>query len=773
MAKPSGSILIPRLFCGTKTIAMKFAFRPLRTLRRTAAALFFVCLVSFAAPPAAAPTPDRPPAPAPVVNAAAPTAKQIEQLSRALKKNSASAYSSLSTIAMQKSSGVLGLRAALALGYFDYSKGNYPQAAKWLERAKADPLLRVYALYWDAETKRALDRNAEALAELQQLRKDFPDSAMADQALQSLAEAALAANRPADALAALDGHAGTPQSPVFLFMRGEAHEQGGDLASAAADYRRIYLEFATSTQSQESGMKLTLLRSKLGDQLPSVSVEQHLARASALYAAKLWSEARTEYEQILPQLSGVDRERAGLRILECAAQFGAGPSGLAAMQITDPEVDAERFAALADVYRALAQDGAMVAAVEGAATHAPLSPWAEQSLFLAGNYYWVELDRRRASAYYKRVADYFPASPDAVKAHWRVVWVAVLERRPEAAKMLAEHLRRFPGSQFTPDALYWLGRLAEEGGTPALARSYYEKLRQRYAQNYFEAMAVARLNILGDGAKDDPDVLAVIPPPPPAVGLGAAIPSSAAGWQTRADALRSIAFDTSAELELHAAYAATGEPRFLLEAAQAANDAGRCGVAIATVRQAYPQLESRPFAEVPREVWLAAYPLPFESSIRQWSARAGVDPMLVAGLIRQESAFQPEARSGANALGLMQLLSKTARLMARQAKVRYAHGELLTADYNLRLGTIYLADLQKQFGTVESALAAYNAGEDRVASWTAGQKYRELPEFVDSIPFTETREYVEVVTRNADIYRKLYGTQNEPAQNRPRARRGN
>jgi len=146
--------------------------------------------------------------------------------------------------------------------------------------------------------------------------------------------------------------------------------------------------------------------------------------------------------------------------------------------------------------------------------------------------------------------------------------------------------------------------------------------------------------------------------------------------------------------------------------------------------------------------------------------------MLVAGLIRQESAFQPEARSVANALGLMQLLSKTARLMAKQAKVRYAHGELLTADYNLRLGTIYLAGLRKQFGTVESALAAYNAGEDRVTSWTAGQNYRELPEFVDSIPFTETREYVEVVTRNAGIYRKLYGTQNEPAQNRSRARRG-
>ena len=197
----------------------------------------------------------------------------------------------------------------------------------------------------------------------------------------------------------------------------------------------------------------------------------------------------------------------------------------------------------------------------------------------------------------------------------------------------------------------------------------------------------------------------------------------------------------------------------LLEAAQDAIVDGHFGVAIVAVRQIYPQLESRPFASVPREVWLAAYPMPFGRSIQQWSAHAGVDPMLTAGLIRQESAFDPQAHSGANAMGLMQLLPKTARLLARKAKVGYSRARLYDPDYNVRLGTIYLAGLRKDFGSVESALAAYNAGEDRVAPWTAGQNYRELAEFVDSIPFTETREYVEIVTRNAEIYRKLYGAQ--------------
>ena len=119
----------------------------------------------------------------------------------------------------------------------------------------------------------------------------------------------------------------------------------------------------------------------------------------------------------------------------------------------------------------------------------------------------------------------------------------------------------------------------------------------------------------------------------------------------------------------------------------------------------------------------------------------------------------PKLIPAANAIGLMQLLPKTARHLASLSKVGYSRARLTDPDYNVRLGTLYLSGLRKDFGSVESALAAYNAGEERVAQWTAGQHYREIAEFVDSIPFTETREYVEIVTRNAEIYRKLYGAQ--------------
>jgi soluble lytic murein transglycosylase len=687
------------------------------------------------------------------------SAKQVEQLCRSLKqKNPAAAYASLSAFAARKSSGVLGARAALALGYYDYTKGHYAEAAKWLDIAQSDPLLQDYALYWSAEANLALNHNAEALAQLKRFRHDYPDSVITDEALQSLGVAALALNQPAEILTALDAYPQANDKPDLLFLRAEAREQSAQPLLAAADYGSVYLRFPTNEQAREAGEKLGFLRSSLGDKLPAIPIERQIEHASTIFAAKQWSEARSEYSNLLPQLTGADRERAELRVMECGVAAGAGISGIAGLKINDPDVDAERYFWVANYYRDIPAESEMVAAIESAAARAPAGRWTESALFLGGNYYWVQLDRDRAAGYYKRLSDSFPAAVEALPAQWRVTWTAVLKRQPQAAEDLAEHLRRFPGSQFTPDALYWLGRLAEESHNPGLARSYYEKLQDRFPQNYFATAASARLRALGAGPETDPDVLATVPPLPPAMTLGLTIPVAAQTRQARADALRAIAFDASAELELRAAFAATGEPRLLLEAAQEAVSAGHVGAAIVTIRQIYPQIEWRPFNEVPREVWLTAFAMPFQSSILSRSTQAGVDPMLTAGLIRQESAYDPEARSGANALGLMQLLPKTARRFAKQARVRYSTPMLYEPDYNIHIGTIYFAGLKRDFGSVESALAAYNAGEDRVTFWTTGQTYREPAEFVDSIPFTETREYVEIVTRNADIYRKLYGT---------------
>jgi hypothetical protein len=196
----------------------------------------------------------RPPAGAAGATRTAVTAKQLEKLARGLReKDFSPAYAQLLAVAAQKSSGVLGMRAALTLGYFEYGRANYAVAAKWLARAKGDPLLADYADYWAAETDLAQGHSAEALAELKRFRADYPDSVMTDQALQSLGEAAFAMSQPAEIIAALDRYALTSQKPSLLLLRAEAREKEGQLAEAAADYQVVYMHFAPSEQARVAG----------------------------------------------------------------------------------------------------------------------------------------------------------------------------------------------------------------------------------------------------------------------------------------------------------------------------------------------------------------------------------------------------------------------------------------------------------------------------------------------------------------------------------------
>jgi soluble lytic murein transglycosylase len=221
--------------------------------------------------------------------------------------------------------------------------------------------------------------------------------------------------------------------------------------------------------------------------------------------------------------------------------------------------------------------------------------------------------------------------------------------------------------------------------------------------------------------------------------------------------LRAIAFDASAELELKAAYAATASPRFMVEAAQAAFDQGHFATGMAYGRLAVPNFDARKLNEVPANVWKVLFPFPYEATIRREAQRNDFDPMFAAGLIRQESTFQADAVSHANAIGLMQILPKTARILAKQLKIRYTRNTLFDPNANIELGMLYISNLTKTTGGPEYAAAAYNAGEDRIALWKSERVYTEVPELVESIPFTETREYVQIVVRNADMYRAIYG----------------
>jgi soluble lytic murein transglycosylase len=701
--------------------------------------------------------------------------KELAGLARQVHNAAPGAYSALADFAGKNAANVWGARAALALGYEDHSKNHDQQALAWFNKASGDTLLREYVLYWTAQAKHGLGRSKDALVDLETVQHDFPNTAMKEQLLESLAPLAIELGQAQDAIDALNSYPATGSKPTLLLERAQAYQSLHQLPRAAKDYQAIFYKNSQSDEAKAAEGALKKILHEMGKEYPYPGVELQQQRAQAFYDAHKWKEARSEFEKLLGMLSdplNPNRQLAELRVAEARTQPKGSPKLVASLKTPDFEIDAERLYALSQFYRSDKKFDEMFATLGELTQKYPLSKWNEEGFMAAGNYYWVDLDRTRAASYYQRVVDTFPSGRNAFNAEWRVAWVAYLNRQPDAEDKIKNFLVRYPVSANTPDAVYWLGRDAERNSKFAEARSYYRKDMDRFPQTYFGHAAAVRLSKLEPADGDPPEILDKIPPPPSLRPFDEPIPAAAADRWARAQALRTIAFDASAELELKNAYFATSSPRFLYEAAQAAFDQGHFAVGMAYGRIIVPNFDARKIDDVPIGVWKVLYPLPYEAVIRREAARNNFDPLLAAGLMRQESTFQADALSPTNAIGLMQVEPKTGKLLARQLRVNFSTKKLFDPEYNIQLGMLYISGLVKLTGAPEYALAAFDAGEDRIAAWKAERNYEEIPELVESIPFSETRDYVQIVLRNSEVYRMIYGQSGAPAASSSAAGQG-
>jgi len=156
------------------------------------------------------------------------------------------------------------------------------------------------------------------------------------------------------------------------------------------------------------------------------------------------------------------------------------------------------------------------------------------------------------------------------------------------------------------------------------------------------------------------------------------------------------------------------------------------------------------------------FPLEYEELIYRYSELYDLDPYLVMGLIRAESSFISDAVSPVGARGLMQIMPNTAEWLAEDRMgINFHVDDLFNPAYNIRMGTYYLRLLLNMFEEQDTALAAYNAGMGNVGNWLQDERYSADGRTLHTIPFSETRYYVPRVNRYMEIYRELYGTQDE------------
>ncbi len=158
-----------------------------------------------------------------------------------------------------------------------------------------------------------------------------------------------------------------------------------------------------------------------------------------------------------------------------------------------------------------------------------------------------------------------------------------------------------------------------------------------------------------------------------------------------------------------------------------------------------------------QQVWTFAYPRPYWIDVQNFSKNAGIDPYLALAIMREESLYQADVVSPASARGLMQLMPYTGKRVAKIIGLQLKdEKDLFDPKINIQLGTSYLGQISRRFGEVIQIAGSYNAGPGRMKEWLKRFPDRDLDEFVESIPYIETRNYVKRVFRTHQLYKAIY-----------------
>jgi soluble lytic murein transglycosylase len=637
--------------------------------------------------------------------------------------------------------------ARLGAGLRLLDAGRPQDALVQLTNADVDKmLLRDEALLASSRALEALKRFGDAARAAVAAASD-PGGEVACEALPHAARLFTRAGDKDQSLMALErAFKACPQlAPEALLALGNERLARGDRAGAAAAFEAIDRAYPIDPEAQFARGRLAALADVLPPRAADERARLLLERGGKLLDAGRTTEALTVLRAVpLGNLAPDDADLARVRTGRALLSRGRRAEGRALLQ----KIAAGSPHAAEAAYR-LAADSARRTGTSEA--YVPVAdrfrgtPWGEDALLALANHFQKDALDDSAAPWWRRLVAEYPDGRYVERAAWRAGWNDYEAGRFQAAADVFEATaRRRPPGGATAGLLYWTGRARLALGETDRARALFVETIQRYKHAYHGLRAQDALARLGGSV-----------PPPPA---SAEILPQLALPEPRGSRVRLLLLIDRLDEAAEALRLLPETPRVIATLAWVEWRRGRFRPGIVAMKRAYPEWVGDAGDRLPREVWQVLYPIRYEPELVAAAREDGLDPALVAALILQESSFDADALSRVGARGLMQVMPATGRRIARAKGVRYKRAALNDPMTSLDFGTHYLRQMSERFtGAVEQVLAAYNAGPHRVDSWTAMRGDQTPEEFIETIPFSETRGYVMIVLANREQYRRLYG----------------
>ncbi|MBT1071158.1 transglycosylase SLT domain-containing protein [Pelotalea chapellei] len=624
--------------------------------------------------------------------------------------------------------------------------GNYEEAVALLSEAETRlPLVGDYAALYQAEALLKLRKFGLAATKAGAISKAYPASTLIRKAEKLYVDSIIASGDYKLALTACDNfiekYPSGSDSVEVLFLSARCREELGNKLGAAQIYRGIWLDNPRTQQSQNSQERLKELE-QAGIKTAPYTAEELVRRASSLFSQNDFSSSLQALQSIplegLPDgmISRINL-RIGITQYRLRRYKNAQETLTKAATSVVPAIRSEaRFWNAKAIERQDQQESAfalyMELVAEGKKQEFAADALVEAAGLLRGQGKYGE-----AARLFEQVISGFPESRFMTRSAWDAAWCHYLAGENTLA---AESFKRLLKNEGVREkALYWLARTLEKGGN-ADAVEYYRALQDEFPAGFYATWYREQ-----KGIKDCREQIAQ--------GKRPVVPVLPAAFD-KPRLLASLGMVDEARREMTAARKKIGYKKALVPAlAQFYREIGDFGAVISLFQQnVQPKWEKDSLP-----LWSAGYPLAFNDFVSQHTAANTLSESLIYALIRAESCFSPTVKSPVGAVGLMQLMPATAKGVA-QEKGTFDPARLTTPEYNIKLGTKHFRDLLKGYdGDVVYSVAAYNAGSSAVARWKKNLKGLQKDEFIESIPYQETRDYVKKVYASAATYRQLYG----------------
>ncbi|RNC67642.1 MAG: outer membrane protein assembly factor BamD [Desulfuromonadales bacterium] len=640
---------------------------------------------------------------------------------------------------------------SMIAGVAAYRLDDWVEAAGLLGKAAKElPLIADYPLFWQANALFRTARYDEALEVTKRLLRDWPESPLVRPARMLQADVLFARREYRESHAAYIGFVESyptgSDSITALYQAAQCRQEMGEEAKAVQELRGLWLTYPASPVAEKAEENLREL-ARRGFAAEPYSADELFRRGSTLYSLNKFDQAIRTFDAIPHKDQPADfQARVTLKTgqaLHKARRFRDAErtfAGLLNRDLKPALQDEARFWHAKALERTGRDDDAFAAYLKIAEAK-PAGEQADDALLEAAFIRKFQGRYQDQLGLLTRLQATTTDPKIRQRAAWEAAWASYATKEYRGAAESFRSLQTAP--DYRERALYWHGRALEAAGEREVAAKSFALVLEEFPLSFY-ANQVRKDKVVNDQTPAlAADPVASLPLP--------------AGYD-RVKLLIALGLHDEARKEL-----AAGKKK--------GNIKGKSLLAMARLHlemDDYASASALFRGEPPRRIdtdsltqWGIIYPRGFRDSVSELAAEQRVSEELVYALIKAESSFNPTAVSPVGAIGLMQLMPATAKAVANGNGKNGVTQRLTEPEFNIKLGIRHLKDLLKQYkGNVVSAVAAYNAGSTPVDRWRKNLPFTKEDEFIENIPYHETREYVKKVLAGADMYRRLYRPKN-------------